>query len=92
MKKIILLSLILISCKVQNVIRCKKDPYVIVTWKNISNSVDIYRADSLIAQKIPCVQANQIVLHNYVEGKYRFVFKNNDVITEEKKIMITSQK
>lgn len=92
MKKIILLSLILLSCKSQSVLYYKKEPCVIVTWKNVSDCFDMYVYDSLIAQTIPCMNTNQIVLHDYREGEYKFIFKNNGIVTEEKIIMITSQK
>ena len=92
MKKIILLSLILLSCKTQPFLYYKKDQCVVITWKNNSDHFDLYLSDSMIAQTVPCMNTNQLVLHDYREGEYTFIFKNNGTVTEEKRITITSQK
>lgn len=86
MKKIVVLSLILCSCKTQEIIQ--QDKFVVVSWEKNNETFDVYKSDSLIAQKIPCDGFNKVTLHNYNQGDYKFVFKTNDVVVEEKSIRI----
>jgi hypothetical protein len=92
MKKILIFSLILTSCKTQDIVQYEKNKSVVVNWETNSQTFDVYRSDSLVVQKIPCDGINQLTLHNYDQGDYKFIFKNDGVVTEEKLIKIVDKK
>jgi hypothetical protein len=86
MKKLLFLSLIIVSCKTQTYI--KKPKFIDITWTSKSETFDVYKSDSLIVQHIPCYETKKITLHSYPSGEYTFVFKKNGNVVEEKKIKI----
>jgi hypothetical protein len=86
MKKLLLLSLIIVSCKTQSYVKESKS--IVVTWKSKSETFDVYANNLLILQHVPCDKSKKITLHAYPPGLYTFVFKKNDNVVEEKKIKI----
>ena len=89
MKKLLILTLIITSCKAQDYIQ--KPKFTVLEWKHKSETFDIYQKDSLVVKQVPCAESNKIYLHGYPNGNYTFVFRNKEGIVEEKTIKITNK-
>jgi hypothetical protein len=91
MKKygLILIGFSLLSCKTMNITEYQNNERVTLVWdSDKADTFDVYSSDTLLVPKIPCGGANEITIHNYPPGNYKFVFKSNGDIVETKRIVI----
>jgi hypothetical protein len=91
MKKygLILIGFSLFSCKTIKTTEYYSTDKVTLSWESKkADSFDVYSSDSLMVPKIPCRGTNQMTIHNYPPGTYKFVFKSNGDIVETRRIVI----
>lgn len=93
MKKysLILMGVCLLSCNTTKTVRYRVDQKVTLTWEDKkADTFDVYSSDTLLVMKVPCLEANQMTIHGYPPGNYKFVFKSNGSVVETKKIIINN--
>lgn len=91
MKKysLILIGFSLFSCKTMNITEYRSEDTVTLSWdSDKADTFDVYSSDTLLVPKVPCSGTNEMTIHNYPPGNYKFIFKSNGDVVETRKILI----